>query len=300
MNDSMIAVDNFEKAYAQAKIFSNSEFVPKDYYKKPENILVAWQFGMELGLKPMQSLQNIAVINGRPALWGDACLAVAMSNPNFISIKEYIENEPNVIKDIKDYPDNMTAVAEITRMYSDGPVTSTYRFSVADARRADLWGKNTWNKYPKRMLQMRPRGFALRDNFADSLKGIKLVEELQDSSENDFKSKNSSSSARDALNELLPEKKEPIIINNVLEDKKHDDSAFKYILEKLSLATTKESRIKVKMEASNINLTDLQKEEFNKEYENSKKNEEKKNLELSDEWLHSSWTQKVKVENNGL
>ena len=59
------------------------------------------------------------------------------------------------------------------------PVTA--RFSVEDAKRAGLWGKQgPWSAYPKRMMQMRARGFALRDAFPDVLKGMITVEEAQD------------------------------------------------------------------------------------------------------------------------
>jgi hypothetical protein len=55
------------------------------------------------------------------------------------------------------------------------------RFSVEDAKRAGLWGKQgPWTAYPKRMLSMRARGFAIRDCFADVLKGLITAEEAQD------------------------------------------------------------------------------------------------------------------------
>jgi hypothetical protein len=59
------------------------------------------------------------------------------------------------------------------------PVTA--KFSVEDAKRAGLWGKQgPWSAYPKRMLAMRARGFALRDAFPDVLKGLISAEEAQD------------------------------------------------------------------------------------------------------------------------
>jgi hypothetical protein len=55
------------------------------------------------------------------------------------------------------------------------------KFSVEDAKRAGLWGKQgPWSAYPKRMMQMRARGFALRDAFPDVLKGLISAEEAQD------------------------------------------------------------------------------------------------------------------------
>ena len=48
-------------------------------------------------------------------------------------------------------------------------------------KKAGLWGKaGPWSQYPKRMLQMRARSFALRDKFADALSGLLMAEEVQD------------------------------------------------------------------------------------------------------------------------
>jgi hypothetical protein len=54
-------------------------------------------------------------------------------------------------------------------------------FSVADAKRANLWGKKgPWTQYPARMLKWRARGFNLADNFGEVLKGLKTIDELMD------------------------------------------------------------------------------------------------------------------------
>jgi hypothetical protein len=148
---------------------AKSDFAPKDFRGKPESCLLAIQHGSEIGLSPMQSLQNIACINGRPAIWGDAALALCLASPVCDGIHELIEGEG----------DNMTAVCQTSRKGKDANVVG--RFSVADAKRAGLWGKSgPWTQYPKRMLQLRARGFALRDAFPDVLKGLVTAEEAQD------------------------------------------------------------------------------------------------------------------------
>ena len=84
-------------------------------------------------------------------------------------------------------------------------------FSVADAKKAGLWNKEgTWQKYPKRLLKFRARGFNLRDGWADIMKGMKSVEEVQDyeilnSSNNSVVKKYSNTKMRDTMNELPPE-----------------------------------------------------------------------------------------------
>ena len=55
-------------------------------------------------------------------------------------------------------------------------------FSMDDAKQAKLLGKQgPWSMYPKRMCQMRARSWALRDEFADVLKGMskmRLADEI--------------------------------------------------------------------------------------------------------------------------
>jgi hypothetical protein len=84
-------------------------------------------------------------------------------------VREYMEGEG----------DNLTAVCEAKRQGYPSPSVS--RFSVTDAKKASLWGKTgPWTQYPSRMLQLRARGFALRDAFADALRGLVTAEEAQD------------------------------------------------------------------------------------------------------------------------
>ena len=164
-----LALASFDDAFRFAKMVSGSEFAPKDFKGKPESCMLAIQHGSEVGLSPMQSLQSIAVINGRPTIWGDAALALVQSSPVCEWVKEYTEGQG----------DNLTAVCECKRRGYTAPTVS--RFSMADAKRAGLAGKSgPWSQYPERMLALRARGFALRNAFADALRGLITTEEAQD------------------------------------------------------------------------------------------------------------------------
>ncbi len=157
---------NLSETVTLAKIMARSGMVPKDYAGRPDAIVVAMQMGAAVGLPPMQALRGIAVINGRPSLWGDALLAVVKSHPEFEDIEE-TQNE-----------ETMTATCVIKRR---GETPTVQTFSQSDAARAGLWGKaGPWTQYPRRMLQMRARGFACRDAFADALCGLGLAEEAMD------------------------------------------------------------------------------------------------------------------------
>jgi hypothetical protein len=92
-----------------------------------------------------------------------------MASPVCESVTETIDGEG----------DNMVATCTAKRRGYEKP--TVVRFSVADAKKAGLWGKSgPWTQYPRRMLQLRARGFALRDAFPDVLKGLVTAEEAQD------------------------------------------------------------------------------------------------------------------------
>ena len=158
-----------DEAMRFSDMLAKSQMVPKAYQGKPEDVLVAVQWGRELGLAPLQALQNIACINGKPSVYGDAAMALVQASPVCENIEEYFEGEGSP---------NPVAVCVAHRR---GRTPVTVKFSVEDAKRAGLWGKTgPWQAYPKRMMQMRARGFALRDAFPDVLKGLITVEEAQD------------------------------------------------------------------------------------------------------------------------
>jgi hypothetical protein len=151
------------------EMVANSEFAPKDFRGKAGSCMLAIQCGAEIGLAPLQSLQSIAVVNGRPSVYGDAALAVVKASPVCEYVTEAIEG------------DGEQMVATCTAKRRGYPAATVVRFTVADAKKASLWGKaGPWTQYPKRMLQMRARGFALRDAFPDVLKGLVTAEEAQD------------------------------------------------------------------------------------------------------------------------
>jgi hypothetical protein len=166
---SGLALQTFDDAWRFWQMVAKTDFAPKDFKNKPESCMLAGQHGAELGLGPMQSLQCIAVINGRPTIWGDAALALVQSSSVCEFVSEAVEGDG----------DQMVATCIAKRR--GYPAPSAIKFSVADAKKAGLWGKSgPWTQYPKRMLQLRARGFALRDAFPDVLKGLVTAEEAQD------------------------------------------------------------------------------------------------------------------------
>jgi len=167
LSNGILNPANLHEALEMAGVLCKSSLIPKDFQGNPGNVLVAIQWGMELGLAPMQALQSIAVINGRPSLWGDAVIALCKSHPVCEWIKESFDADG-------------AAICIAKRRGDTDPVER--RFSLDDAKKAQLIGKQgPWTQYPRRMLQMRARSWCLRDAFPDLLRGMAVAEEEQDS-----------------------------------------------------------------------------------------------------------------------
>lgn len=181
---------NLEEAFRLAEVLANSDMVPKDYKGKPGNVLVAVQMGQELGLQPLASIQNIAVVNGKPGLYGDAGKAILLAAGCSID-----EDDIRVIKE-RGY-----ATCTITR---SGRTTSR-TYGIDNAKTARLWGKEgPWSTNPERQMAWRAFWFAARDAAADLLKGLGGAEELRDVEPKDMGSAEVVSS-RPAQPAALPE-----------------------------------------------------------------------------------------------
>lgn len=153
-----------------AQCVVKSGFAPKGM-EKPESVLIAVEMGYEVGLSPMAALQNTAVVNGRPTIYGDAALALVRGS----GLLEFYEEKQVGAKGKDDFGYCVTA----KRKGDNSKYSET--FTVADAKVAGLWGKpGPWTQYPARMLKFRARGFLLRDAFGDVLKGMRTYEEERD------------------------------------------------------------------------------------------------------------------------
>jgi len=161
---SWLTATTMEQAMQVAGMLAKSSLVPKAYQNNVPNIIVAMAFGESFGMDALQAMQSVAVVNGMPGLYGDGLLAVCRSCSDWEWMQEAVDGE--------------TAICTAKRR-GEPEVTAT--FSVADAKRAQLWGKaGPWTQYPMRMLAMRARAFALRNLYADVLRGMGSAEELQD------------------------------------------------------------------------------------------------------------------------
>lgn len=150
-----------EETWRLSEMLAQSNFIPDGYRNQPANIMVAMALGSEVGLAPLQSLQSICVINGHPAVYGDALLALVMSSPLCVSYEDGWDEE------------SQCAFARTQRF---GREPCEQLFSLDMAKRAGLLAKKgPWQQYPERMCKMRARSWLCRDVYPDVLRGLSTV-----------------------------------------------------------------------------------------------------------------------------
>lgn len=170
-----IIPQSFEQVWRYSQMLAAAgDMVPECYRGNPEAVALAVMWAMELGISPIQAVQGIAPIKGRPAVWGDLALALTMQHPDYEDLIE----EP------------MLDVSGVVMGYRvtakrKGRDPKVREFTIADAVKAGLVKRaqekgGPWRDYPQRMLQMRARSWAIRDAFPDALRGLYTAEEAQD------------------------------------------------------------------------------------------------------------------------
>lgn len=168
INASTMMPATFNNRYQMSKILASSGLMPKGM-ETAEKVCVALQYGYELGLSPMVSVNNIAVVNGKPTLGTDIMHAIVRHSKEYGGVEWVCQDDKKA----------ECIVHRINVNYKED-VRGIYTIEMAKA--AGLAQKDNWAKYPARMLKHRALSYALRDAFPDVLSGIYSPDEMESES----------------------------------------------------------------------------------------------------------------------
>ena len=155
-------VELMQPAIELAKAVAGTDFVPKQMRNNPAAITAAVLYGDEVGLGPMQSLARISVIDGRPSLAAEAQRALILAAGHELWIEE-----------------STVTRCTVAGRRRDSDQTSRVTWTMDDAKRANLAGKQNWRQYPRQMLLARGSAELARAVFADAIGGMIATEELE-------------------------------------------------------------------------------------------------------------------------
>lgn len=145
-----------------AKTLAVSDLLPDGLRGKPGNVFMAIMQGLDLGLRPMQALQLIDVIKGKPCIKAEGMRALIVSAGHEIRVVELTDEK---------------CVVEGRRKGSDEWVQAS--FTAAQANTAGLKGDN-WTKYRQDMLLARASSRLSKTFFADVINGLASTEDMLD------------------------------------------------------------------------------------------------------------------------
>ena len=155
------------EAWKLASRVADTDFVPKALRGKPEAVLACILAGHEAGISPMQSLSKIHVVDGRPAMSAELMRALVLRAGHEIWVEE--QSSTRVI---------------LKGQRAGSERVSTVTWTMDDAKRANLSGKQNWRSYPTAMLLARATSELCRMIFPDVLAGIShTIEEIGDLSD---------------------------------------------------------------------------------------------------------------------
>jgi hypothetical protein len=133
--------------------------VPASFRNRPDEVLAVVLYGAELGIGPMQALQQINLISGKPSAAAELQRALVMeAGHKFILTAN-----------------NEVATARCKRLDWDDYEETT--FTMFDARVAGLGNGDGWKKYPEAMLAARVTSKACRMFFPDVIAGMSYTAE---------------------------------------------------------------------------------------------------------------------------
>ena len=167
----------FELAQRMSKALASSNIVPQAYQNNVGNCMIALEMATRLNASPLMVMQNLHVINGRPA-WGSQYI-IAMINQSH-KYKTELQFE------LEGQGDDRRCTAYVFDKNDhrvEGPT-----ISIQMAKDEGWYGKNgsKWKTMPDVMLRYRAAAFFGRLNCPEMIMGIYTRDEVVELGEDEY------------------------------------------------------------------------------------------------------------------
>ncbi|GAB2964112.1 hypothetical protein [Saccharothrix stipae] len=152
-------LNDLDQAYRYAQALAQSSLLPKDLIGKPANVLTIMLYGQQLGLTPMQAVQSIYVVNGRPSMSGQLWLSKVREAGHKMFIPcvtcGFAPDQHTPDTGHRYESDHTEQRCTVTIVRKDTGEQHSETFTWAEGERAGLTRKDVWKSWPKRMLLWR-------------------------------------------------------------------------------------------------------------------------------------------------
>lgn len=159
-SNPLMALQSWDELLSRAEYFAKSQLIPSALRGKPADVAIILQYGVELGIPPLQALNGIDVVQGKPTVSPQLAIALIRSKVP----KSFIKIETDEVKLVS----RVTMARD--RDHKDEAYTATW--DMAKAQKMGLTGKDNYQKQPATMIEWRATMQAARKVFPDIIKGL--------------------------------------------------------------------------------------------------------------------------------
>jgi hypothetical protein len=166
-------LQGFELMQRAGKALGASTLVPKEYQGNLPNCLIALEMAQRIGASPLQVMQNLYVVHGRPA-WSAKFLIASFNQCGRFSAVRY---EWSGKRGSDDWSCKAWAVEKATGEKIEGPT-----ISIALAKKEGWYEKNgsKWKTIPELMLMYRSAAWLVNTHAPEISMGLNTAEEIHD------------------------------------------------------------------------------------------------------------------------
>lgn len=177
LNNGVLELKDSDELWRVASLFLRSNALPI-HFKNTEQVFMAMQYLKARGLDPLVSIRQTMIVNGSINIWGDLPKALVLQSGLCEQFDEILFDKGYVTISFenKNLDSDLFGAACTVKRKGSPAVTKT--FTVQQARNAGLIDKDKslYKKYMERMIQMKARGLAIKDEFSDVISGCAILE----------------------------------------------------------------------------------------------------------------------------
>ena len=159
---------HFNTMVKRSEILARSSLLPTALRNKAADVLIIMMMAQELDIPPLQALNGINVIQGKPVISPQLMIALIRAKvpESFIDIKE----------------EEGKCSCSMARNKDDKDQVYTSTWTLDRAEKMGLVSKDNWKKQAGTMLKWRAVSEAARTVFPDVIMGLYIPDELEEES----------------------------------------------------------------------------------------------------------------------
>lgn len=168
-----MSISAFEDAQRMVKPLANSDLVPDTFKGKIGNCLIALEAAQRIGASPLQVMQNLYIVHGKPA-WSSQFLVACINASRRFSPLRY---KMTGTKGNDDY-----GCIAWAKDLQDGEILESPEITIGTAKKEGWFSKNgsKWQTMPELMLRYRTATLFARLYAPELTMGIKTEDEAQE------------------------------------------------------------------------------------------------------------------------